>query len=193
MNRIWKTIEEYPNYMVNNIGEVKRKEGLDSAGHYRREKMLSPKMDKDGYYEYSLCKDGKMKCFRAHRLVAEAFIPNPDNKPCIDHINCVRSDNRVENLRWATNQENHNNPLSLINHKNASSIPIIQYTKDGKMLRKWESATEAAEELNLHHQRISKCCKGRYGHKTTGGYIWKYYDKETYLIGIMNNNFKYAA
>lgn len=193
MNRIWKTIEEYPNYMVNNIGEVKRKEGLDSAGHYRREKMLSPKMDKDGYYQYTLCKDGKMKCFRAHRLVVQTFIPNPENKPCIDHINCVRSDNRVENLRWVTNQENHNNPLSLINHKNASSIAIIQYTKDGKMLRKWESATEAAEELNLHHQSISKCCKGRYGVKTVGGYIWKYYDKETYLIGIMNNNFKYAA
>ena len=49
------------------------------------------------------------------------------------------------------------------------------------------------EELNLHHQSISKCCKGRYGVKTVGGYVWKYYDKETYLIGIMNNNFKYAA
>lgn len=191
MSEIWKTIENYSSYMVSNMGRVKRKEGLDSAGHYRQEKMLSPKTDKDGYYDYTLCKDGKMKCFRAHRLVAEAFIPNPENKPCIDHINCVRSDNRVENLRWVTNQENHNNPLSLINHKNASSIAIIQYTKDGKMLRKWDSATEAAKELNLHHQLISKCCKGTY--KSAGGYIWKYYDLETYLIGIMNNNIKYAA
>lgn len=172
MKEIWKSIENYPNYMVSNMGRVKRIEGYDSAGHYRKEKFLSLKTTKDGYYKCTLCKDGKLKYFRVHRLVAKHFIPNPENKPYVDHINTNRTDNRVENLRWCTQQENHNNPLSLINHKNASSIAIIQYTKDGKMLRKWDSATEAAEELNLYHQSISKCCKGKL--KSTGGYIWKY-------------------
>ena len=122
MKEIWKTIEGYPSYMVSNMGRVKRIEGYDSSGHYRKEKMLSPKTNKCGYHEYALCKDGKMKHFTAHRLVALAFIPNPENKPCIGHINCVRSDNRLENLRWVTNKENHNNPLSLINHKNDGTV-----------------------------------------------------------------------
>lgn len=69
-----------------------------------------------GYYTFILCKDGKIRSLKAHRLVAEAFIPNEDNKPEIDHINTIRSDNRVENLRWATSKENSNNPLSLNNY-----------------------------------------------------------------------------
>lgn len=183
---VWREKKDYPNYMISNIGNVKRKEGYDSLGHYRKEKILKPKISKDGYYEYALCKDGKVKYFRAHRLVAEVFIPNPDNKPCIDHINTIRTDNTVvlnedgsvnyekTNLRWCTSKENHNNPLTLINHSIASSIPIIQYTKDGYILKVWDNAKLAADTIGTFHQTISKCCKRRYGYKSAGGFTWRY-------------------
>ena len=65
-----------------------------------------------GYYFVILRKDGKSYNKMIHRLIAQAFIPNPDNKPCIDHINAVRTDNRIENLRWSTYTENNNNPIT---------------------------------------------------------------------------------
>ena len=103
----WKQIviddEEY-NYSISNEGNVRN----DKTG-----RILKKQKDKNGYELVNLYKNGKMKTVYVHRLVAEAFIPNTDNKPCIDHINCVRDENRVENLKWCTHKENINNPLTL--------------------------------------------------------------------------------
>lgn len=176
---IWKNIDDYEGlYQISSIGKLKRTEGYDSRGHYRKEKILKPKIDKDGYYEYALSKNGKVRYFRAHRLVAEAFIPNPENKPCIDHINCIRSDNRIENLKWCTNKENHNNPLSIVNHSRANYIPIIQYSLNGEILKIWDSAITAENNTNTHHQAIAKCCKNRYGCKSAGGCKWRYLEDQ---------------
>ena len=98
----WKKIEDFENYSVSENGEIRN----DKTG-----RVLKPRYY-NGYQLVSLSKNGKVKKFKVHRLVAEEFIPNPDNKPCVDHINTVRDDNRVENLRWCTCKENCNNPLT---------------------------------------------------------------------------------
>ena len=107
MEEIWKDIEGYEGiYQVSNKGRVK-------SLNYNRtgeERILKIRINKNGYACISLGKERKF--FRVHRLVAIAFIPNPENKPCVDHINAIRTDNRVENLRWVTHEENMNNPLS---------------------------------------------------------------------------------
>ena len=106
---VWKPIKNYEGlYEVSNMGRVR-------SLNYRRsekEKILKNIECNNGYFQVGLVKLGKRKIFSVHRLVAEAFIPNPEGKPCIDHINTIRSDNRVENLRWVTYEENNNNPLT---------------------------------------------------------------------------------
>ena len=107
---IWKPIKDFEGYYeVSNIGRVR-------SLNYKRTgkgKILKNIEDYKGYLEVVLTKNGKRKQFKVHRLVAEAFIPNPENKPCIDHINTIKSDNRVENLRWVTYKENSNNEKTL--------------------------------------------------------------------------------
>lgn len=77
------------------------------------EKYLNGNIGTKGYLQLWLtCKDGKKRYFMKHRVLAHYFIPNPENKPCIDHINSVRTDNRIENLRWCTYTENNNNPIT---------------------------------------------------------------------------------
>ena len=93
-------IEGYENYLIFEDGKVIN----INTGIEKKHKI-----DKGGYYCIVLCKDGKQKHFSIHRLIALAFIPNPDNKPCIDHINRNKSDNRIENLRWVTKSENQRN------------------------------------------------------------------------------------
>ena len=110
MQEVWKDIIGYEDkYQVSNLGNVKSL-NYRSTGNARLMRLIP---DKDGYLQVSLCKDGKMKHYKVHRLVAKAFIDNPDNKPCIDHISTDRADNRVENLRWSTCKENSNNPITL--------------------------------------------------------------------------------
>ena len=103
----WKPIVGYEEeYMVSDMGRVK---SLKYKGG-NKEKVLKSCKTSRGYVNVVLVKDGKHKSHSVHRLVAQTFIPNPHNKPYVDHINTIRHDNRVENLRWVTHTENCNNP-----------------------------------------------------------------------------------
>ena len=95
MSEIWADIKNYEGiYQISNKGNIK---------NIKRDKYLKPRLDKYGYLRVILCKKGThYKNFQIHRLVAEAFIPNPENKPQVDHINTIRTDNNVENLRTIT-------------------------------------------------------------------------------------------
>lgn len=101
---MWKKIKCYENYSVSSDGDIRN----DKTG-----RILKKYKSNKGYELVNLYENGKGKMFLVHRLVAEAFITNTENKPCIDHINTIRDDNRVENLRWCTHKENNNNPLTL--------------------------------------------------------------------------------
>jgi hypothetical protein len=120
----YKIIEGFENYSVSNFGNVKN----NKTG-----KIINPRLNRNGYYIIDLHKNGKRKTFKVHRLVALTFIPNPENKPSIDHINNDRTNNNVNNLRWCTNSENsYNTGLS---KTNTSGIKGVCFHKQHK---KWQ-------------------------------------------------------
>lgn len=173
---IWKTIEDYPNYMISNLGNVK-------SLKFGKERILKQAKYTNGYCFVVLSKEGKQKSCIIHRLVATAFIPNPDNLPEVNHKNEIKTDNRLENLEWVTHKQNCNygtrNERSSKANKGKPNIarqkPIACYNKKGNLVALYTSATQASELLIIDISSIIKCCRGKY--KTCGGYIFKYIKK----------------
>ena len=110
MEQIWKTIQGFEGlYEVSNLGAVKSLEKMwvvNKAIRNKPETIMKQSTDSNGYFQVELSKNGKAKKYLVHRLIAKAFIENPDNKNDVNHINCIKKDNRVENLEWATRSEN---------------------------------------------------------------------------------------
>lgn len=181
MIEVWQDIKGYENlYQISNWGNVMS---------LRSNKLITPQKNKYGYITIKLSKKGEIKTFLLHRLIAETFIPNPENKPYIDHINTNRDDNRLENLRWVTPSENNNNPLTLKRmleitntneYKKKKSITkskgVVQYTLDGKMLAVFYGGREASRKTGISQISISQCCRNLPKHRSAGGYRWRYLD-----------------
>ena len=137
--------------------------GITSCGKvwsYRRQKFLTPFYNTKGYLKVDLWKNGKVKQFFVHRLVAEAYIPNPDNLPQVDHIDNDKNHNYINNLQWLTNRDN---------CRKSKNKPILQFDLDGNFIREWECPADVGNEVrgNIRH-----CLKGKT--KSAYGYIWKY-------------------
>lgn len=153
-----------------------------------KKKFLAPYKDKRGYKRVDLIINGERKTFLLHRLVAQAFILNPENKPCIDHIDGNPENNRVENLRWVTHKENNNNYITRIrakrNHKsplkgkfgadNPLSKIVICYSNNMSLITEYKGIREASRKTGINRSSIIQCCNGL--RKTAGGYIWKIKD-----------------
>lgn len=168
MKEIWKDIKGYVGlYQVSDWSRVKSMERKvrHSSGGTRivRGMILKQQKDHDGYLQASLYREGKESKKSIHRLVAEAFIPNPENKPRVNHIDTNRWNNYALNLEWATHQED-------VDH--SVSKPVIQFNKQGVEIARFKSANEASRRTGIFQGSISNVCRGL--GKTAGDSKWKY-------------------
>lgn len=162
----WKDIVGFEGlYQVSDYGNVRS---------VRSGKLLKPfkKDSKNCYLKVWLCKEGKQKTKFVHRLVAEAFIPNPHHLPEVNHKSECPALNVACLLEWTTHKENTNYGTRNQRISDTKSIAINQCDRDGNFIRQWKSAMEVERQLGIRHQNISLCLKGRL--KTAGGYGWQY-------------------
>lgn len=170
---IWRDIPKYEGlYQVSNYGRVK-------SLNYKRthkEKIINPAIHPSGHLHVLLYKDGSSKTFQIHRLVAEAFIPNPNKSKIVHHIDHNPQNNRIENLEWL-NRASHQ---ALHNVESRSKI-VYQYTLEGELVKIWESASEASRQTNISFGNICNCCRGGFYYKgkwidkrQSNGYKWSY-------------------
>lgn len=190
---IWKSIPNYEEYEVSNLGRVKRlsyDKNVCNGGKQRcDERILKPQKRKRGYQAVVLSKSGEAKSFLVHRLVAEVFIPNPNNYPQVNHKDENPSNNKVTNLEWCTQRYNSNYGtlkyrISAKLKNGVLSKPVEQYCKDGRFLMEYPSAIEASRTLGLSVSGIVSCCNKDKKYSHCGGYQWKYKDDDKYIGDI---------
>ena len=177
MSEEWRDVVGYEGrYQVSSMGRVKSLER--KVRHWRggeriqKERILKPSNDRGGYLLVSLCDGEKRKTLTVHRLVCQAFHENPDNKPQVNHINEIKTDNRACNLEWSTAKENNNHGTRTERSAKTRSKPVGQYTLDGELVKIWQSPCEAGKQIGLSDSHVSKVANGKL--KTAYGFIWKY-------------------
>ena len=186
---VWKDINGYKGfYKVSNWGRIKsldriiKSKRYHNNGQHYKERILKQIASSDGYMRVQLYIDSQhFKTFRVHILVAKAFIPNPLNKPQVNHKDGNKNNNRVDNLEWCTNGENGQHAWD--NHlrtkrygkENHASKKVIQYSKDGSVLKVWDCINDIIKTLGYCRTSIIHCCqhKTQYSHD----YIWRYYEE----------------
>lgn len=148
---IWKPIEEYEGYEVSSYGRVRSKR-----------KILKPQLTEKGYLRHTI----QNKSNKVHRLVAQAFLPNPNNYPEVNHKDENKQNNRVDNLEWCSHSQN-------LLHSRGKTI--LQYTKNNIIVKEWDNLASIEQNSKYNRSNICDVCKGK--RKTAYGYIWKYKEK----------------
>lgn len=178
----WKDVTGYEGlYQVSDQGNVRSLNWRGSKGT----KNLWLKPHNKGYLQVELAKNGVRKTFTVHRLVANAFVPNPDKLPVINHIDEDKQNNRAENLEWCTHKRNmeafyENHPLANAHtrvprfgkHKCRLMRRIVQKTIDGEEVKVWDNSRQIFLETGMSDWSISECCRGN--RKTAYGFKWQY-------------------
>ena len=169
----WKPIPGYEGkYEISNYGRVKSYQYCKKQK--TNERFLTPIRQTTGYCFVNLYKDKKMKLVSIHRLVAESFVPNPDNLPVVNHKDESRDNNYFENLEWCTHKYNLSYGTTRKRIAEKNSKPVLQFDINGNFIKEWPSMSRAAESFGYAPAKshIIDCLKGR--HKTAHGYVWKY-------------------
>lgn len=170
MKEIWKPIKEWEGiYEVSNLGRIKT---LKRKG--QREQINKHAVNNSGYYIVVLSEKSRGKKYASlHRIVAETFIPNPENKPCVNHINRNKLDNRVVNLEWTTFKENTNWSYENIARANREKIKNFKRIKCIETGKTYNSCSDAARDFKCSVSLIADAAKGYHGHHRAKGLTWQ--------------------
>ena len=176
IEELWKDIPNYEGYQVSNLGRVKSlkrfRKGKNGSLVPVKEKILKPQMPNSGYYRVTLCKHSTIKFYYVHRLVYEAFNGQIPENMQVNHINEVKTDNRLENLNLMTPKENINYGTGKERCTKKRSKAVLQFDLNDKFVKEYLSTKQVERETGFAQQYISACCKGKY--KTAYNYKWKY-------------------
>lgn len=185
-DEVWKDIPNYENiYQVSNLGRIKSLRYWSNGGYIYKERILKPRLSKNGYLRITLRKNNNSKDFYIHRLVGECFLEKPNYKCEINHKDTIRTNNVYSNLEWCTHKENQNNPISIAkqigknnhmygknnyNENNSYKIICIETGICYKSIR------EASKITKIPYSSIQSHLTGRLLH--AGGLHWKKYNKK---------------
>ena len=151
----------FENYEVSNLGRVRN---IESG------RVLKPQLHKNGYLRHGLYENNKQKFLLLHRIIATAFIDNPEEKPQVNHIDENKTNNDLSNLEWCTARENaiHGTRIKRFSEKNFKKV--IQLDLNDNVLNVFESIKQAGQETGVSRSNISSCCNGKL--KSAGGFKW---------------------
>lgn len=198
---IWKDIKGYEGlYEVSNMARIRTVPHLMTAKDGRKmiipAKIRKQSIDWHGYLYVKVRRGNKQTSLRVHRAIMEAFVPNPYDKPFIDHINTIKTDNRIENIKWVTAHENTQNLITLERIKDActedeikrqiqvkkdngtwNGRKVFQYSKDGAFIAEYETLSDAAKVLNKDARRCSGNISIAVDNPRRSAYGYKWYSK----------------
>lgn len=168
-------IKDFPRYYITDTGDVYSRISDKYHNKTSRIKKLSKNQFKTGYLYINIKNHKKT----IHRLVAETFIPNPENKPEVNHIDGNPANNRVENLEWVTKSENELHKFRILNKghylaKNHWLSKSVQQIKNGKIIATFGSTREAEQKTGIKNTNICSCCNKKPHYNSAGGYQWRY-------------------
>ena len=170
---VWKDIRDYEGlYQASNLGRMRSLDRWVSSKNgsmqFIKGRILKLLNHNQGYLSVGLCKNNKVKTSLVHRIIAETFLPNSDNLPCVNHKDEDKTNNNVNNLEWCNSE--YNNAYGTRTERCCK--PVLQYTIDGKFVREWPSAMDAERNGGFSSECIYKCCKGKI--KKHQGCIWRH-------------------
>ena len=168
---IWRTVvykgEIYDNFKVSNLGKIMNLNYYNTG----KAKLIEPSDDGHGYLKVYLSKNKETKTCLVHRLVAEVFLPNPDNLPEVNHIDEDKTNNRVDNLEWKSHRDNCNHGTRNERIAKTMSKKVLQLSLSGDLIREWPSTRECGRN-GFNQGNIVSCCNGKLPHYK--GFLWKY-------------------
>lgn len=155
-------IEGFENYEVSNLSKVR---------NIKSGRILKPHLNRDGYLMLGLYENNKQKHLFLHRIVATAFMDNPEGKPCVNHIDENKLNNDLSNLEWCTARENNIHGTRIKRVAEKLFKKVVQLDLNDNVLKIFESMVQAEQETGVSRRSISNCCSGR--SKSAGGFKWR--------------------